>query len=204
MGEKDIVMPDNELSTTPVPTSYVGARALSVTGTVDYEDGGVAIQDVTEGLLFQRWRARLFRAGTVDSYVLLDAPTVSEFVAFEQENMTEISFSFDQSMRPAIAFVQEGVAKLWWYDTSVHDMVITEIGEDVITPRITFDDKRFLGSRGFFVSDLVLGYVLDDNLYMRIQRDRFTIPYLLAEDVKPLIKIGFSRGLRLQFMHEAF
>ena len=197
-------MPDNELSTTPVQANYVGARSLPVTGTVDYEDGGVAIQDVSEGLLYQRWRARLFRAGTVDSYVMLDAPHVPEFIAFEQENMSEVSFSFDQSMRPAIAFVQDGIAKVWWYDSSVPGMTITEIGEDVITPRITFDDKRLLGSSGFGISDLIIGYVLNDNLYIRIQRDRFEIPYLLAEGVKPLIKIGFTRALRIQFMHEAF
>lgn len=197
-------MPDNELSTEPVRANYVGARSLTVTGSVDYEDGGKAIQDVSEGLLFQRWRARLFRAGTVDSYVMLDAPTVPEFIALELPNMTEVSFSFDQSMRPAIAFVQEGVAKLWWYDTTVPGMTITEIGEDIITPRISYDDKRILGSRGFSISDLILGYVLNNNLYMRMQRDRFTVEYLLAEDVNPLIKIGFSRELRLQFMHEAF
>ncbi len=198
------MMPDGVLSTEPVPAGYVGARALSVTKTVDYEDGGIAIQDPSEGLLYQRWRARLFRAGTADSYVMLDAPTVEEFVAFTDENLEEISFSFDQSMRPAIAFVQDGVAKLWWYDSTVPGMTITEIGEDVITPRITYDDKRYLGSGGYSISDLVLAYVLNDNLYIRLQRDRFTIAYLLAEDVKPLIKIGFSRALRLQFMHEAF
>jgi hypothetical protein len=82
-------------------------------------------------------------------------------------------------------------------------MVITEIGEGVVTPRITYDDKRQLGSGGYSVSDLVLAYVLDDNLYIRLQRDRFSIAYLLAEEVTPLIKIGFTRALRLQFMHEA-
>jgi len=198
------VIPEDELSTVPVPSSYAGARSLSITKTVDYEDGGIGIQDVSQGLLYQRWRARLFRAGTVDSYVMLDAQNVAEFVELELPNMTEVSFSFDQSMRPAIAFVQNGIAKLWWYDSSVPGMTITEIGDGIITPRITYDDKRYLGSNIYSISDLILGYVLDDNLYIRIQRDRFTVPYLLAENVKPLIKIGFSRQLRVQFMHEAF
>jgi hypothetical protein len=197
------MMPDGVLSTEVIRANYVGARALSVTKTLDFEDGGKDIQDPSEGLLYQRWRARLFRAGTAGSYVMLDAPTVPEFVAFTQADMTEISFSFDQAMRPAIAFVQSGVAKVYWYDSVEGDMVITEIGEGVVTPRITYDDKRQLGSGGYSVSDLVLAYVLDDNLYIRLQRDRFTIAYLLAEEVTPLIKIGFTRALRLQFMHEA-
>jgi len=198
------MMPGNVLSTEVVRAAYVGARALPVTATVDYEDGGIAIQEPSEGLLYQRWRARLFRAGTAESYVMLDAPTVPEFVALEQANMTEISFSFDAAMRPAIAFVQSGVAKVYWYDPVEGDMTITSIGSGVITPRITFDDKRLLGSSGYSISDLVLGYVLNNNLYIRLQGDRFTVPYLLETEVKPLIKIGFSRALRLQFMHEAF
>jgi len=197
------MMPDGVLSTEVIRANYVGARSLSVTKTLDFEDGGKDIQDPSEGLLYQRWRARLFRAGTSGSYVMLDAPTVPEFVALTQADMTEISFSFDQSMRPAIAFVQSGVAKVYWYDSVEGDMVITEIGEGVVTPRITYDDKRQLGSGGYSVSDLVLAYVLNDNLYIRLQRDRFTIAYLLAEEVTPLIKIGFTRALRLQFMHEA-
>ncbi len=198
------MMPDDVLSTTSIPASYSGARALSVTKTVDYEDGGKDIQDVSEGLLYQRWRARIFRAGTVDSYIMLDAPSVPEFTVLTLPYLEEMSFSFDQSMRPAIAYVQDGVSFLRWYDSTIPGMATTETGDDVITPRLSFDDKRIIGSQGFLVSDLILGYVRNDNLYMRMQRDRFEVEYLLAEDVKPLIKIGFSRKLRLQFMHEAY
>jgi len=198
------MMPDNTLSTEVISSRFVGAKSLSVTKTVDYEDGGIDIQDITGGLLFQRWRARLFLAGTDESYIMLDAPNVAEFVALAVPYMTEMSFSFDQSMRPTIAYVQAGVAKLWWYDSTIPGMATTEIGADVITPRLSFDDKRTIGSQSFLVSDLILGYVKNDNLYMRMQRDRYEDEYLLAEDVTPLIKIGMNRGLRLQFMHEAY
>lgn len=198
------MMPDNSLSSEIVSSRFVGAKSLSVTKTIDYEDGGIDIQDITQGLMFQRWRARLFRAGTDESYIMLDAPNVPEFVALTVPNMTEMSFSFDQSMRAAIAYVQAGVAKLWWYDTTIPGMTTTEIGAGVVTPRLSFDDKRTIGSQSFLVSDLILAYVNDDNLYMRMQRDRFEVEYLLEEGVTPLIKIGMNRGLRLQFMHEAF
>jgi hypothetical protein len=198
------MMPDNTLSTQVISSRFVGAKSLSVTKTVDYEDGGVDIQDISGGLLFQRWRARLFRAGTDESYIMLDAPIVPEFAVLTLPYLEEMSFSFDQSMRPAIAYVQDGVSFLWWYDSTIPGMATTEIGDDVVTPRLSFDDKRTIGSQGFLISDLILAYVRGGNLYMRMQRDRFEDEYLLAEDVTPLIKIGMNRGLRLQFMHEAF
>lgn len=195
------MMPDNVLSSQVIASRFMGAKSLSVSKTVDYEDGGIGIQDLSEGLMYQRWRARLFRAGTDESYVMLDALSVPEFTILEAPYLTEVSFSFDQTMRPAIAYVQNDVAKLWWYDTAIPGMVTTEIGEGVITPRITFDDKRYIGSMGYQTSDLILAYVKNNNLYFRQQRDRFLVEYLLEEGVTPLIKIGLNRGLRLQFMH---
>jgi hypothetical protein len=197
MGKKNSMMPDNVLSTTPVPARFSGARSLSVTKTIDYEDGGIDLNDSSKGLLYQRWRARL-----IESDVLLSARNTSEFVLFSGDLITEISISFDQNMRPALAFIQDGIAKIWWYDSVIGGMTVTEIGAGVTTPKITMDDKRLVGSRGYQVNDIILAYVRDGNLYTRVQRDRFLIETLQAEDVKPLKKIGFSRQLRLQFMFE--
>lgn len=195
------MMPDNELSSVPVPYRFVGARSLGITKTIDYEDGGIAIRDPSQGLNYQRWRARLFNAGKEDSYVVLDAREVPETVVLEEPYIEEFSFTFDQNMQPMIAYVVGGNAYFRWYDTTIEDFTVTDLGA-VLTPRVFYDDKRFLGSEGYQRSDVILGYVRDGNLYMRMQRDRYEDEYLLAEDVNPLIKIGFTRGLRVQFMHE--
>lgn len=197
------MMPGGVLSTEPATGRFVGARSLAITKTIDYEDGGIAIQDPSQGLLYQRWTARLFDPDETHSRVRLAAPNTAEFTLLEIPNLSEISISFDASMRTALAFVQAGVAKLRWFDTAVNAQVITEIGAGVLTPRVTLDDKRLTGSNGYQSSDVILAYVRDGNLYTRIQRERFTIEHLLAEGVKPLIKIGMNRALRLQFMHEA-
>lgn len=196
------MMPGGVLSTHPAPARFFGARALAITKTIDYEDGGIAIQDPSEGLLYQRWRARLFDPGEPFSKVMLSAPNTPEFVLLELPGLTEISVSFDQNMRPVIVFVQGGVAKLRWFDPVAGEQTITEIGSGVVTPRVSYDDKRFLATSGYQVSDVILAYVRDGNLYTRIQRERFTIEHMLATGVKPLVKIGMSRALRLQFMHE--
>ncbi|MBX9754169.1 MAG: hypothetical protein K2X80_05415 [Pseudomonadaceae bacterium] len=194
-----MAFPDNALSSAPQVSGFAGSRALATTKTVDYEDGGIGIQDTSKGLLYQRWRARLIDGHTV----LLDAPNVPAFALYEGAGITEISFSFDSNMRPVLAFVQAGAAKLRWFDSVVGEQVITEIGAGALTPRVSLDDKRIVGSDGYQISDVILGYVRDGSLYYRQQRDRFTVERLLATGItKGLIKIGFSRGLRLQFMLE--
>ena len=197
------MLPENVLSTLPVPARFFGARAGATSKTVDYEDGGIALNDPSMGLLYRRWRARLFNAGQADSYVMLDARDVPEFVWLTVPNMTEISFSFDANMQPVVAYVANGQSYLNWFDSIASDYVTTTLAADVKTPRVSMDDKRLVGSQGYQLSDVILAYVRGGNLYYRQQRDRYQVERLLATGVKPLIKIGFSRGLRLQFMHEA-
>lgn len=195
------MMPDNVLSTTPVRARFVGARGLAVTATVDYQDGGIAIQDASQGLLYQRWRARLIDSGEDSSHVLLDSPNTPEFVLYQLPNITEISISFDQNMRPALAYVDGSGSHLWWYNSQSESMQVTSI--DGISPRIALDDPRLIGSQGYQTNDIILGYLRDGNFYYRQQRDRFEIERLLRSGVNSrLIKLGLNRQLRLQFMFE--
>lgn len=197
------MIPNNTLSSSPVPAAFYGGRNNIVTRTKDYEDGGIAIQDPSQGLLYQVWTATLLNPGTAGSTVRVSAPTVPEFTMYQAPNITEISFSFDQSMRPVLAFVQNGTAKLWWYDSTIASQTVTDIGTGVVTPRVAMDDKRKLASNDYALSDVILAYIKNRNLYYRQQRDRYTIEYLLDTDVaNGLIKIGFGVNLRMQFMLE--
>lgn len=188
-----MAMPDDVRSTVPVPAPLTGARALGVAARIDYEDGGIALNDPSAGLLYQRWRGRL-----IDNDVILDAPEYPAEVIFSAPDITEISFTFDQNMRPALAFVQGGVAKLRWFDSQAGAQVVTNIGVGVINPRVILDDKRLTQvSR----SDIILGYVRDGAAYYRQQRDRFLIERLYHPGPwVGLIKIGFNSQLRLQFL----
>jgi hypothetical protein len=193
------MMPENQLSLSPVPRPFIGARSLPITKIVDYEDGGIALNDSSQGLLYQRWRALLLNPGEADSYVQLDAREVPPSVLVELPGLTEISISFDQLMRPTLAYVQAGVAYIRWFDSLESAYVTDLIGADIATPRVSLDDKRAGQSDK---SDVILAYVRAGNLYYRQQRDRYAVERLLQTGVKPLIKIGFTRGLRLQFMSE--
>jgi hypothetical protein len=186
------MLPNNQLSEIPVPGTFVGGRALPITTVTDYEDGGIGLNDASQGTQYQIWKARL-----VGDDVLLSAPNTPEFVVYSAGGITEISFTFDQLMRFALAFVQGGQSKLLWYDTSVSSTVITVLASDVTNPRVVLDDKRINQSAS---SDIILAYKRGTSLYYRQQRDRFTVEYLLATNItQKLNKIGFSNKLRLQF-----
>src|SRR5690554_2714595 len=123
MGEALMSLPDNVLSTEPIAAQFNGPRALPVTGLLDYEHGGVAIQDPSRGLMYQTWRARV-----IGQDILLGAPNTPEFVAYAgSASITEVSLAFDQNMRPTIAFVEGGRAKLLWYDSAIPGETVTEL-----------------------------------------------------------------------------
>lgn len=201
-------LPSDVFSTTPVLGQFTGPRALPVSGLVDYEHGGVAIQDPSRGLMYQTWRARV-----IGRDIFLSAPNTPEFVAYAGSAIiTEVSLAFDQNMRPAIAFVEGGRAKLLWYDSAIPGETVTELAAAVITPRVALDDKR---QSQLGISDIILAYLRDGALYYRQQRDRFLVEIDPTADMPEeereaaraqvaasggLIKIGMNRQLRLQFM----
>ncbi|MBN7822253.1 hypothetical protein [Bowmanella yangjiangensis] len=207
------MMPSNVFSTDQVRGRYIGARGLGITATQDYHDGGIALNDASQGLQYQRWRVRLFDAGEANSRAMLSSPNTPEFELYAVPYMTEVSLSFDQNMRPALAYVIPAGSRLWWYDSVVSGMVVTSV--DGQTPRIAMDDGRFLATEGYQRNDIILGYKRSGALYYRQQRDRFLIERDPTASIPEpqrtqqraliaasggLIKIGLSRQLRLQFM----
>ena len=100
-------------------------------------------------------------------------------------------------MHPVVSFVDGSGAWYWWYSPLAQDVEFVAMDQGVTSPRVCIDDRRpeFTGS-----SDVVLGYILNDRLKYRLQRDRYGVEY----DVAPapcgvLTKIGMSVGMRLQF-----
>jgi hypothetical protein len=191
------VIPDKKLSSVPQPSEFlVPDDAPSISPILDYELGGVALNDPSQGLQVKTWRIRL-----VGNDVRIDSPpTVPETTLFTLPGVTEISLTFDQNMRPVIAYVQNNQPVLYWYDTLLQTTVFQNLPADVVTPRVSLDDKRpwQVGA-----SDVILAYVRNNNLYFAAQRDRFGVEYLLQENVNgKLIRIGMNQGFRLQFWLE--
>lgn len=185
----------SRLSSRSVPAPILGGRAMSISIKEDFEDGPIDISDSSSGLFYQVWNGiasdqgvRLIKyAGNDEGYDVLS-----------QLNITEMSFTFDQNGRPTIAYIQYGIAKIWWYDSTVGGMSTTVIGSGIGSPKIFLDDKRQTQTA---ISDMIVGYIKQKQLCYRLQRDRFLIEYVLATNVSGrLHKIGMGNNLRLQFV----
>jgi len=178
---------------------FAGARNRPITRTLDYEDGGMAIQNPAGGLNQQVWQARLFNAGEKSSYVQMLSETVAPFIIWQRPYLTEFSFSFDQNMQPVLAYVENGQARLRFYDSVPQAFSIITLEQNAITPRVALDDKRdFLG---YAQSDVLLAYLLNGHLVKRLGSERYQTTHLIKANVgsSGLVTIGMNRQLRMQY-----
>jgi hypothetical protein len=181
------------LSSSPVIAPILGGRSVQGALKIDFEDGPIDLNDPSSGLFYQIWEGRVYEDG-----VFLFSDLVERQDILNQLNITEFSFTFDQNGRPAIVYVQYGIAKVWWYDSAIPGLTTTTIGGGVISPKLILDDKRQTQTGS---SDIILGYIQNENLYYRQQRDRFGTAYLIAQDVIGRIqKLGMGNNLRLHFI----
>lgn len=178
--------------------SFLPPRNKSQKPTASWELGGVALSNTSEPMQYnwygyvQAKAIYLQRSGT-------EPVTVLGFAG----DVTEMSFTFDQNMRPTIAYVEDAVAKLYWYDSSAAKNVLT-LYPTITNPRLSLDDKRNFNIGN---SDIIFAYVTDYNrLCYRLQRERYGIEHVLLTDdkstmMKPLelITIGMSTENRFLF-----
>lgn len=185
------MMPGDELSTESGRQQWAyRMRAVGDAGT-DFERGGVARNDASQGLDVATWRATLDQGA-----VLLSKESSSPVKLFDRPGIDNIGLAFDQNMRPVISFTEGDMVWIWWFDPVQSAQVFTEIAQGQ-NPRITLDDHRLqlVGS-----SDVILAYQRDEVLYYRQQRDRFSIERAIASGVTDALDaIGMSTGWRLQY-----
>lgn len=156
----------------------------------DYERGGVALNDSSQGLDVATWHIALD-----ESDAMLRKEDGAAVKLFSRVGADNIGLAFDQNMRPVVSFSQAGSIYIWWFDPVQGAVVFTNLttGEN---PRITLDDHRMqqVGN-----SDVILAYQRGQALYYRQQRERFSVERLLSSDsVDALDAIGMSTQWRLQ------
>lgn len=187
------MLPGNTVSSIAFGGVYVPPDDQGTTALVDYERGGVALNNTSEGLMSYTWRCYLDNIN-----VMAQRNGAAPVLLFQQAGISELALCFDQNMRYCVAFIQGGVLKLRWFD-SVAGAVTTTTFEQAVNPKLTLDDKRL---ESITTSDMILAYVRGRSLYYRQQRDRFTIERLLKDGLFPdekLKTIGMNKNLRLQF-----
>lgn len=200
------MIPNNRLSSRAVVAATVAPAKGPTDYRIDWEYGGVALNDPSQGLQVKLWTLEA-RDVEIDNIiqqeVVLSAPGVEPTVLFTGKGITEVSLAFDQNMRPFVAYVKEGIPYIYWYDTQAEAQVVTQLPEGAITPRCCTDEKRndFIGN-----SDIILAYVRNSNLIVCYQRERYQVEHIMAEGCGGyLVNVAMNTQGRLQFrMRDAF
>jgi hypothetical protein len=194
---------DNRLSSLVIAANYLPPDDLEVFPLLQYESGGVDLNNASEGLFFQDWTCR-WEAST-GNVVVWNETTQNRTTLFNRAGITELDFTFDQNMEPFVTFVAGGTAEFYWYDTAIGQTVFTPLPANTLTPRCALDDKR---TNQDSANDIILAYVNGGALKYLQQRDRYATEYVLQDPfVHPkyelpavLKKIGMNKANRLQFL----
>lgn len=187
-------------SSTPVKSDFLRPDDFVRVGDsvlTDYEYGGAAIQDPSAGFFYQIWH--LWVEGDQVKLAPQDNLAAAH-VLFSAPNIREITFTFDSNMNPVVAYIQAGQSKLYWYDlTQTPPGFVTQtITGANGSPFLTFDDKR---ERMIGQADVMLFYIVDQAVKVRLMRDRFTVEYewgTLPKGAERIASAGMSEGNRLQ------
>jgi len=192
------VIPQHVLSTTNIPGYYLTPDNSDPSPVVDYELGGVDLNDTSQGLNVKVWKVRLhYSASKLAGGIYLSAPDIPEFLFYAGKDITEVSFTFDQNMNPFLAFMQNGQAKFYWFDPTIPGYTLTLLPAGSVSPKVCLDDKRAVENP---TSDVILGYIRSGTLYYREQRDRFLVEYTLKTGViGDVLMVGMTKIGRLQF-----
>ena len=166
------------------------------------EAGGVALNDPSEGLFYQSWTLRYFPA---TGNMQIEDEAGGKTSLFVRSGITEIDLAFDGNMNPFVAFVENGDAKFWWYDTSLPGTTFTTLPAGSLTPRCCMDDKRLFQDAS---RDIILCYVNAGKLVYRESSDRYTVEYTLQDPfLHPTLelpavikKVGMNEKFRLQWL----
>lgn len=180
------------LSTNDVPSTFVGAKAKSDNTYQDFEDGPIEIGDISRGLNYQVWWAEID-----DDKGFLMSNNQEREVFIQADGLSEISLSFDGNARPIVAFVANKTIYLKWFDSFSGGYTVTSFGSNLKSPKVFMDDKRSHFQKD---ADVIFLYVKVDasQLAYRLQRDRFGVEYVVANDVYSKIsRFGMLSNYRL-------
>ncbi len=190
------MLPDHVLSSQIVSAPFSFPRNIPKAALIDYEYGGVDIQDPSKGLRVKVWKCEYLEGDFVVS-----AEGVEPVTVLTVANVAEIGFSFDSNMNPFVCYqLENGTAKYYWFDSTVPGFVTSTLPSGSTSPRCCYDDNR-ASQVARNITDVILAYTRAGSLYFRAQRDRYLTEYLLSAETgdSTILQMGINEKLRLQF-----
>lgn len=187
------MFPQDVPSNPAVPSPFLPPQDIQKNPKVliAYEMGGVGLQNPSQGLQVQVWKAEV-----IGDDVWFSAPNTPPTLVYSEPGITEITITFDQNMQPAIAYmVNYEVCKFRWFDGTISQFVVTTLPAGSFSPRCSMDDKRAIAT-GLGWNDIILTYIRGGTIYFRKQRDRYTIEYTFATGFPAHILGNFGMNLK--------
>lgn len=192
------MLPDNVASSKAIFANFLDPQKGPRDFLVAYEMGGVALSDPSQGLLAKLWTLKVILLEDVQ-YVQVSAAGVPPTTLFTSiEGITEADLAFDQNMKPVVAYVEAGKAKLRWYDATIPGISTLILPTGSSSPRCTLDDKR---PNQTTKSDVLVFYMRGGNVCRVQQRDRYAIEVVLGT-LGPdayLVSVGMNSKWRVQW-----
>lgn len=183
------MFPNNALSSQPVVAEFF--TQWRDDPLVDFEFGGTALQNSSAGLSVELWKC-FYENGSIKLSHDNHVQTV-----LHVQNVTALSLGFDLSMRPVIAYLANDHCYLWFYDTAVSKQITADLGDGITFPQLSLDERRLVQSSN---ADVILTYIRNSKMYMRIQRERFQTEHKITR-AKRLIQIGSMKNNRFGFAY---
>ncbi len=179
--------PDNVVSPVEIPT--------------DFEMGGIALQDPTEGLFVKPWKVWWDKSDDT-VYIKPVEEDVEPLAIFTEPDVQDLTFTFDQNMRWIAATRKEdNSVTLRWYDPQIEAYTVSHwTGWTSIK---LAHDTKFHTFTDLGLTDVILTYLESGQLKWRIQRDRYTVPYVYGNETFParfqITHFGLNVKNRLQW-----
>lgn len=188
------MLPDNTASSYSIGGVFLPPDDRVTSPLVDWERGGIDLQDPDQGLNVRNWRLYYENA----SDVMIQPEGGDATLVFTQVGIVELALAFDQAMRPHVAYRILDNIYLRWFDTVANAYVVENFGVGK-NPKLALDDKRPSQSAN---SDIIFAFIQNGELAYRQQRDRYMIKRALKTGLEPTVQlkaIGMTDMLRMQF-----
>lgn len=181
-------------STTPVYGPWLYRMRSRKVPLIDYERGGVALDDPSQGLDGYDWTVKYDPADSGIYVWREDQGEASKVLLLTKPGVTRICLAFDQNMRAHVAWEDaSGVTLRRYNGTAMEEMPIPNASSPCLT--LDIHQLEFVTN-----SDILLGYNNGTNLCVRVQREVYAVEHVQGDvGNAPLMMMGANTSFRMQW-----
>ena len=189
------MLTENRISTKPVVSDFNLPRRES--NLVDVEFGGYVLNETNAYNQKNIWICVYSEKEKEIQIRRKDLKTFSYSYPVSG-NITRVGLSFDWNMRPLLVYVEDGITKLYTFNSTSNSMTLKILGSNITNPCISIDDGREWNKNK---SDIILSYQKNNvGIYYRQSRDNFTMEYVVNNTSEGLLfQTGLLRNYRYGF-----